>query len=60
MRKYLTPEQCQLLFECGLWKLKKGPNGCDEIDSWLVLVHGTVKYLVGQFKVNKTTVQPYI
>jgi hypothetical protein len=23
MRNDLTPKECQLLFECGLWKLKK-------------------------------------
>ena len=41
----------------GLRNLKRAPNGDDEIDGWLVLVHGTVKYLAGLFKVDKTTVQ---
>ena len=46
------------MLDYGLRNLQKGPEGGgDEIDGWLVLVHGTVKYLAGQFKVDKATVK---
>ena len=57
MRKDLTPEECQLVLDYGLRNLQKGPGGGDEIDGWLILVCGTVKFLVGWFKVDKTTIQ---
>ena len=57
MRKDLTPEERQLVLDYGLQNLQKGPDGGDEIDGRLILVHGTVKFLEGQFKVDKTTLQ---
>ena len=57
MRKDLTPEERQLVLDYGLQNLQKGPDGGDEIDGRLILVHGTVKFLAGQFKVDKTTIQ---
>ena len=57
MRKDLTPEERQLKLDYGLRNLQKGPGGGDEIDGWLILVCGTVKFLVGWFKVDKTTIQ---
>ena len=41
----------------GLQNLQKGPDGGDEIDGQLILVRGTVKFLAGRFKVDKTTIQ---
>ena len=54
MRKDLTPEDGQLVLDNGLRNLKRGPDGDYEIDGQLVLVRGTVKYLVSRFK---TTIQ---
>ena len=54
MRKDLTPEERQLVLDYGLRNLKRGPDGDYEIDGQLVLVCGTVKYLVSRFK---TTIQ---
>ena len=41
----------------GLWFTEPAKAKEDEIDGWLVLLRGTIKYLVGQFKVEKTTIQ---
>ena len=58
MRKDLTPEERQLVLDYGLRNLQKGPDGGgDEIDGRLILVRGTVKFLAGRFKVDKTTIQ---
>ena len=57
MRKDLTPEERQLVLDYGLRNLQKGPDGGDEIDGRLILVHGNVKFLAGWFKVDKTTIQ---
>ena len=57
MRKDLTPEERQLMLDYGLRNLQKGPDGGDEIDGQLILVRGTVKFLAGRFKVDKTTIQ---
>ena len=57
MRKDLTPEEHQLVLDYSLQNLQKGPDGGDEIDGRLILVHGTIKFLAGQFKVDKTTIQ---
>ena len=57
MRKHLTPEERQLVLDYGLQNLQKGPDGGDEIDGRLILVRGTVKFLVVWFKVDKTTIQ---
>lgn len=40
-----------------LQNLKRGDDGEDEIDDWLVLVCGTVKYLEGSSKVDEATIQ---
>ena len=56
-RKDITPEDGQLVLDHGLRNLKRGPDGDYEIDGQLVLVRGTVKYLVSGFKVDKTTIQ---
>ena len=57
-RKDLTPEERRLLLGYGLQNLQKGPDrGGDEIDGKLIFVHGTIKYLAGLFKVEKTTIQ---
>ena len=56
-RKDLTPEERQLVLDYDLQNLQKGPDEGDEIDGCVVLLHGTVKFLVGQFKVDKTTIQ---
>ena len=56
-RRDLTLEDRQLVLDYGLWILKRGPDGGNEIDGQLVLVRGTVKYLAGRFKVDKTTLQ---
>ena len=45
------------MLDYGLRNLPKGPDGGDEIDGRLILVRGTIKFLVGQFKVDKTTIQ---
>jgi hypothetical protein len=45
------------VLDYGLRNLQKGPDGGDEIDGWLILVRGTVKFLAGWFKVDKTTIQ---
>ena len=39
MRKYLTPEERQLVLDYCLQNLKRGPDGGDEIDGQIVLVH---------------------
>ena len=57
MRKDLTPNERQLVLDYGLRNLQKGPDGGDQIDGWLILVRGTVKFLVVWFKVDKTTIQ---
>ena len=57
MRKDLTPEECQLVLDYGLRNLQKGPDGGD---GQLVLLCGTIKYLAGQFKVDKTSIQSCI
>ena len=57
MRKDLTTEERQLVLDYGLRNLQKGPDGGDQIDGWLILVRGTVKFLVVWFKVDKTTIQ---
>ena len=58
IRKDLTrPEERQLVLDYGLRNLQKGPDGGDEIDGWLILVRGTVKFLAGWFKVDKPTIQ---
>ena len=44
----LTPEERQLVLDYGLRNLQKGPDGGDEIDGWLILVRGTVKFLAGR------------
>ena len=58
MRRDLTPEDRQLVLDYGLRKLKNDlMETMSEIDGQLLLVHGTVKYLAGRFKVDKTTTQ---
>ena len=48
------PSAC---FVYGLQNFKRGQIGDEKIDGWLVLVHGTVKYLVGRFNVDTSTRQ---
>ena len=48
----VTPEVRQLVLYYGIRNLKRGPDRGDEIDSQFVLVHCTIKYLAGQFKVG--------
>ena len=57
MRNDLTPEERQLVLDYGLRNLQKGPYGGDEIDGRLILVHRTIKFSAGWFKVDKRTIQ---
>ena len=57
MRKDLKPEERQLVLDYGLRNLQKGPDGGDELDGRLILVRGTITFLAGRFKVDKTSIQ---
>lgn len=62
MRKFSTniSSASACVLDYGLQNLRKGPDGRgDEINSQLVLVCGTIRYLVGQFKVDKNNSATY-
>ena len=44
-RRDLTVQEHQMILDYGLWNLKKGPDGSEEIDGWLILLPGTVKFM---------------
>ena len=46
-----------MILDYGLWNLKKGPDGSEEIDGWLILLPGTVKSMLHWLDVNKSTAQ---
>ena len=53
----MTVEERQMILDYALRNLEKGHDRRDEIDGWLVLLPGTVKFISHRLDVNKSTVQ---